>query len=311
MDTSVVIQQMLMLFAMMMAGYISYKKGWLSDEADSKLSTTIVHIMNPCVIINGVLGKDVADAGALIGENLILVILFFGLVIMMSAPLATILHVRKKDRSVYEMMTIFTNIGLVGLPIVISIYGQASMIFVSFYILVFNVLAYTLGIYLMNHHGAKMEWKKILNSGVVACLVALCIFAFRIKTPMVVNNFMNYMGTAVIPLSMMVVGVSIAKADLKEIFSDIHMYQFAFWKLLVIPCMAVMLAFLLPFDPMLEGIFIVMMAMPVGSIVAMMADEYGADKVLVSHGIVMTTLFCVVTVPIVSAFKDLMEMILL
>ena len=45
-----------------------------------------------------------------------------------------------------------------------------------------------------------------------------------------------------------------------------------------------------------------MLAMPVGSIVVMMAKEYGADEIESTKGSIISTLLAVITIPVVAAF---------
>lgn len=302
MDTWVVIQQMLVLFAMMAVGYVSYRLNWLDDAACSKLSTIIIQVLNPAVIINGVLGKDSSEAGALIGQNLLLIVIMFVFLILVSHLVAALLRVPKTEKNQYRLMTIFANVGLMGIPVVSSIYGSEALIFVSFYILVYNVLIYTLGVYLAGGGGGKLEWKKILNTGVISCLIAAALFAFRVETPEPVNTFMNYMGTAAIPLSMFVIGASVAQADVKSIFGNPRLYLFALLKMVGLPLLGMLLIKPFSFDRTLVGIFMIMLAMPVGSIVSMMVEEYGGGDTIGSHGVVLTSVLCVVTLPIVSLF---------
>lgn len=56
MDIFVVIQQMLVLLAMMMVGFIVFRIRWLDDNACSKMSKIVVNVLNPCLMVNGVLG---------------------------------------------------------------------------------------------------------------------------------------------------------------------------------------------------------------------------------------------------------------
>lgn len=303
MDTWVVIQQMLVLFAMMAVGYVSYRLNWLDDAACSKLSTIIIQVLNPAVIINGVLGKDSSEAGALIGQNLLLIVIMFVFLILVSHLVAALLRVPKAEKNQYRLMTIFANVGLMGIPVVSSIYGSEALIFVSFYILVYNVLIYTLGVWLAGGGGGvKLEWKKILNTGVISCLIAAALFTFHVETPEAVNTFMSYMGNSAIPLSMFVIGASVAQADLKSIFGNVRLYLFALLKMIGLPLLGMLLLKPFSFDRTLMGIFMIMLAMPVGSIVSMMVEEYGGGDKIGAHGVVLTSVLCVVTLPVVSLF---------
>ncbi len=314
MDTGLVIQQMLVLFCMMMIGFISYRLGLLDAHAGSKLSSLIVHVLNPSIIINGVLGKDASQAGGLVIQNFVLIVLMFVILIAISGPVAKLLRVDKKAESLYQMMTIFSNVGFMGIPVVSSIYGEGAVIYVSFYILVYNLLLYTLGVWLIGRGtGTKIVFsvKRLFNTGVIACLISFVIFGLQIETPAAVNTFIGYVGNSAVPMSMIVIGASMAQADIKEAFSDLRMLLYCGVKLIVIPVLLAVLMQFTNFDPVLEGIFIIMVSMPVGSVVSLLAEEYGADRHLSSRGTVMTTVLCVVTVPLVSLFKDVMEMLLL
>ena len=63
MDTFVVLQQMLILLAMMAIGYYSYRKEWIDRNSYGKLSKSVVHILNPLIIINGVLARSGGECG--------------------------------------------------------------------------------------------------------------------------------------------------------------------------------------------------------------------------------------------------------
>ena len=108
--------------------------------------------------------------------------------------------------------------------------------YVSFYILIYNILLYTYGIHLIS--GGKKEktdFKKLMNPGVAACLVSVVVFAGNIPAAESVKSFTGYMGNAAIPMSMMLIGASIAQANLKELLGEAKIYAFLAIKLLIIP----------------------------------------------------------------------------
>ena len=64
MDIQVIFAQMLMLFAMMLTGYFIWKREWFDEAAYQKLSKIVVNILNPILVIHGVVGKESGgDAG--------------------------------------------------------------------------------------------------------------------------------------------------------------------------------------------------------------------------------------------------------
>lgn len=303
MDTFVVLQQMLILLAMMAIGYYSYRKEWIDRNAYGRLSKIVVNILNPLIIINGVLGRSGGENGEKVFINLLLIILYFIILIAASFLVVRLLHVKPAQNHLYRMMTVFSNVGFMAIPLVSSVYGEECVFYVSFYILIYNILLYTYGIHLIS--GGKKEktdLKKLMNPGVAACLVSVVVFAGNIPAAESVKSFTGYMGNAAIPMSMMLIGASIAQANLRELLGEAKIYAFLAIKLLIIPVTAALVIrnFALPAE--LAGIFVFMLGMPVGSIVVPLAAEYGADETCCTRGTVLSTLFSILTIPLVSLF---------
>lgn len=303
MDTFVVLQQMLILLAMMAIGYYSYRKEWIDRNAYGRLSKIVVNILNPLIIINGVLGRNGGENGEKVFINLLLIILYFIILIAASFLVVRLLHVKPAQNHLYRMMTVFSNVGFMAIPLVSSVYGEECVFYVSFYILIYNILLYTYGIHLIS--GGKKEktdLKKLMNPGVAACLVSVVVFAGNIPAAESVKSFTGYMGNAAIPMSMMLIGASIAQANLRELLGEAIIYAFLAIKLLIIPVTAALVIrnFALPAE--LAGIFVFMLGMPVGSIVVPLAAEYGADETCCTRGTVLSTLFSILTIPLVSLF---------
>lgn len=315
MNMFVVIQQMLVLLVMMLIGYIVFRIRWLDANACSRMSKIVVNVLNPCLMINGVLGKEVNLKRDMLFQTLVLVVVYYGALILLSGPVASLLRVKKKHHNLYRLMLIFSNVGFMGIPVVTSIYGKEAMLLIAFYNLGYNLLLYTYGIYLASTGGGSEEkpgektgtakgagWKKLLNLGVASCVISILIFLSGVTMPDSVCTFFDYVGNAAVPLSMILIGASVAQGGKKEFFLDRKMYVFMAIKMLAIPVAAALLMRLLPWPAMVEGVFILMLAMPVGSIVVMLAAESGADEIECTKGSILTTLLSVLTIPIVSVF---------
>ncbi|MGN0412422.1 MAG: AEC family transporter [Lachnospiraceae bacterium] len=329
MNIFVVIQQMLVLLVMIMVGFFAYRGNWIDDHSYGKLSKIVINILNPCILINGVLGKNNTLNGQMVMHNLILVVAYFTILVLISLPIVKILRFQKKHENVYRLMFIFSNVGFMGIPVISSIYGQEAIILIAFYTLGYNALLYSYGILLASsaggdagtcayvssdqkeddHHPAEKKtgfWRQLINPGIVACVVAIAIFAAGIQMPDSVCTFFDYMGNSVVPFSMMLIGASLAQGGKKEFFTDIKFYLFAAIKLLVVPIAMALLLRVIPgvnqWEAITKGVFLLMLAMPVGSIVVMMAKEYGADEMESTKGSIISTLLAVITIPIVAAF---------
>ena len=146
-----------------------------------------------------------------------------------------------------------------------------------------------------------LPWKKVFNIGTAACTVAILIFAFHIQVPEVVGTFVDTVGNAAVPLSMMTVGIMVAQSDLKELVTDRKQLMLSFISMLVIPALCIPLMKLLPIDPVSYGIFILLIAMPVGSVVMMVEKEYGStDGSISAKSIALTSVLSVITIPVIT-----------
>ncbi|MBR3770136.1 MAG: AEC family transporter, partial [Lachnospiraceae bacterium] len=148
MDIGVIFGQMLVLLAMMALGYFSYKKSWVTDDTAGHLSKLVVNIFNPILVVNGVLGQNSADAGADVVWNILFMVLYFVILLVVGFLLPALLRPEKSHKNIYRLMTIFSNVGFMGIPVIKSILGDEAMIYVAFYILGYNIMLYTVGMFL-------------------------------------------------------------------------------------------------------------------------------------------------------------------
>lgn len=348
MSIGIIFGQMLVLLAMMAVGFFCYKKGWITDETSGHLSKLVVNVFNPILVVNGVLGQNAAGAGNSVAWNIIFIIAYFVLLLLAGYVMPFILRPSDKLKSVYRLMTIFSNVGFMGIPVIKSIFGNEAMIYVAFYILAYNMMLYTCGMYLAQKSAEEHQhqevsyleavasngagqigeidemqvvretfasirpggtvpvWKRLMNPGVAAALLAVVIFASGIVMPSPVVSFCDYMGNTTIPLSMIMIGISMAQANVKEVFTDWRIYAFILLRMTALPIAAalalkgVVAAFAI--DPVVFGVFIVELGMPVGSIIVMLTREKGGDAAYCTRGVVLSTLASIITIPLICAF---------
>lgn len=305
----VALQQMLVLFIIMMIGFIAYKKNIITDETSKKLSAIVVNISNPALILSSVTGNATVTGAELV-ETMFVAIGMYVFLIAVAALVPIIIKAPAKDRGTYRVMTIFGNVGFMGFPIISSLYGGGALLYASLFLLPYNILIYTYGVWEMckssgEGSGAvkksgRESIKQIFNIGVIFCIIAVVVYALGIKFPAWVNTTVSMLSSTTAPLSMMVIGASFATMNFKKVFLNVRTWVFSALRLLVIPVLGTFLVSLVTDNPSIIGVTMVMLGVPVGSMTAMLAQEYGGDYALSSETVAMTTLLSVVTFPIVS-----------
>lgn len=326
-----ILQQMLVLFFIMLAGFFAQQKQILDEDACKKVSWIVVNIANPAMILSSVTGESRIQPGELAVTILIALLMFLSLMILASF-LPVVLHVDKPQYGVYRVMTVFSNIGFMGFPILSALYGKESLLYAALFVLIYNVLIYTYGILCLNprpgdgsaravnlpsrpacppaDRKAIPLWKpgtfiaglkKIVNVGVLASLGALVLYFGDIPLPGMLVQVFEMFADLTAPLSMMVIGASFGQMSLKDMAGDVKLLVFSAIKLLAVPISGMWAISRFVGNPVLLGVCMVMLATPVGSMTAMLAQQYDCDSELASKGVAVTTLLSVAAIPLVAA----------
>lgn len=295
---------MLLLFAVMMVGFIAKKVGYLTDEVIKKLSAIVVNIANPALILTSVSDIDKISTESLITTAIAAVATYVFLV-GFSFVVPKLFRVSGTKAEAYQLMFVFNNIGFMGFPIIQALYGQELLIYSAVFLFLFNVLIYTFGIDILTRKSnekstVSAKLKKIVNPGVVACLIALVVILFKIKLPNVVNDFSSMLGNITAPISMMCIGASLVGASMKKLFTDVRLLAFSLVKLIAVPLLVMFALKLFVTDMNILNVALINIATPVASLTAMLAERYDSDYAAVSNGIMITTILSLFSIPLMT-----------
>lgn len=297
------LQQMSVLFIFMILGFICGKMKVLSDEATKAISWIVVNIANPALILSASVSGNAAIKGLELLTTFGIAILVFVFMMVISVFLPYILRVSAEDKGVFRVMTIFSNIGFMGFPVISAVYGTNALLYASLFLFPYNILIYTYGIMAMGKGDGskqKLQLKKILNIGVIACMVSITIYLIDIPMPTVVTTTVTSLSNLTAPLSMFVIGQSMIHIKAGALFKDVRLFVFSIIKLILLPITGILLLRIFVQDSLIIGVCMIMMATPVGSMTAMLAQQYDGNYVLASKGVALTTILSVATIPLVS-----------
>lgn len=300
----ILLQQMIVLFLLMCVGFLCYKLKMITDEVSKKLSAIVVNIANPAMVLTGCMSEDKIEGRELLLVAALVVIIYVVLVVL-AMIIPALLKVDKKSRGVYQAMTIFSNIGFMGYPLVSALYGSGALLYASLFAIPYNILIYTFGVSAMSA-GEKVSiresfsLKRVLNVGVIACIITIVVYLLQLPVPGFIKTTTTYLSNLTAPLSMMVIGASLAVIDIKKLFTDGRMLLFSALKLLIIPVAGVLLIRQFVDNEVICGVCMVMLATPVGSMTAMLAQQYDGDYEMALKGVALTTVLSVITMPVVS-----------
>lgn len=303
MDIMVVFQTMLKLFLLLILGFVLFKCHIFDVYTNKKISALIVNVASPMLIISsiaGVEGSNKSIVFLMIGAGILMYIGF----IILGKIINRIFPFPKKDWPVYECMVVFANTGFMGYPVLLDVFGQEAVFYASLIHMAFNFFVYTYAIMCLtkgDDSEFKLNFKQLLTPGIILIFVGIFIYLFDIQLPSVLMDTINSVGSLTAPLSMMMIGSSLAVYPIKDSFTDWRSYVFAFVRLMIVPFVTMIMCRLLHIDAYYANITIITNAMPVGSMVLMLATQYNANVKIVTRNIVVSTLLSVITIPIVVA----------
>ena len=128
------------------------------------------------------------------------------------------------------------------------------------------------------------------------------LFLWNVKLPVVITSTIDYIANTTTFLAMVVIGISLARTRLLDIFTEkktVCVYRAA---LLVIPVFTGFLLRMFIKDALVYGTIVLMAAVPIANLPFMRVEETGGDGTLLSKGIILSTILSLVTIPIVTSF---------
>lgn len=301
MDFTVILNQIIILFIVLFIGLIIRKRDIIDDHATKKISSLVVNVAAPALIINGMVQQGALDTAVFL-EMLILALVLYGVLVALTFLVPKIFNIEKADVGIYMFMMLFSNVGFMGFPIIASIFGEEAIFYAAIFNLPFNLLLYTLGIYFVSMHKetqVKFKWKKMMNPGVVAVAIGLILLVTGLKLPVVAAESIDLVGSLTTPLSMLVIGASLSNVKIKSLFTNPMLYLYSFIKLLALPLATLFILRAFHVEGVVLGVCVILMGMPVAANAVMLSKEFGGNDVLASEGIFISTMLSILTIPVV------------
>ncbi|MFW5671181.1 MAG: AEC family transporter [Acetivibrio ethanolgignens] len=295
----ITIGQIIAMFVIILCGGILYKKGLITKEGNQTSNNILLYMVNPVVVFNAF--QREFDPQLLKNLGMSAVLSF--LAILISIGVARLLFASKgqdaKTRDLEKFSCIYTNCSFFGIPLVSSILGDEGVLYISAYLIAFNLLAWTHGLALVTGKADKENLKELFRTPLLPAVAAgffMFIFGLRLLSP--IQAGLDFIGALNTPLAMIVAGVSIAQSELFSMFKQKRIYYTALIGLFIIPLIVTGIFSLLPGYDMVKMVVLIATACPAGAMGTMLAIRFGGDYKYCSQIFAMTTLLSVVTLPV-------------
>ena len=290
------------LFIMAACGIALVRLNVIQRDECHVLSKLGVYLFSPCLVFSGFLIELTPERsqGLLIAFVLAIVIhLFFILLIRINQKMGC-------RSGMDNASVLISNAGNIVIPLVVGTIGRDYILYAAPYLIVQNMITWTYGVKLISGE-KKFNWKKIVKNPTLCMILIGFILLFTgINLPKELSSTIESLGNCMPPLSMILIGISIADIKKEKWKEGMSTLPVIFERLIVFPALTLILVFILnvvyPMEAIWKIVFVVMLgaAGPSAALVPQIAELYGKDTERASYINLLSTMFCIVTLPIVT-----------
>jgi len=295
-----VLVQMIIMLIIIFGGYVVQKAGKVQNDNKKFLSFLVVNIFNPALLISSVITNHEPRDYNSVWITFGIASAMFALFILI-AKIASYATKSESDKITIKLMFVFSNLGFIGLPVIKNVLGDSYVIYNAIYNLVYNVVFYTYGISLTSEEkGFKFSnLKGLLSMGTLGAVVAISLFFLNVQVPEIAEKSVVLFGQSCVPMALFIIGITVGEQEsLLNIIKSVKNWIFLAVKMLAIPLLCAVILKHFPYIPEdHKQLALLMIGMPVGSLPLLLLAERNMDTTFCSNGIIITTIFSVLTLP--------------
>ena len=295
------LEVMVVLFIIVILGYVACKLGYMGDKFDKKLSSIVVDITCPLLVLSSVMGDELPD------RTLILPLLGVGfltyiLLLVFGFWVPRLITKNHDDQGMIGFALMFANVGFIGYPIVSSIFGPHAVFYAALLNMPNTFFIFTAGVMLIKGEYSLKQFnpKVLVSPAMLGAFLAAIIVALGIHTPDIIARPVTMVGNITVPAALMIIGSSMAKLPIREIIGSPKVYITALLRLTIVPLSIYFLFKACGVSDLVNNINTVVIAMPVASFGTMFCLKYGRNPALITETTFITTLGSIITIPLIT-----------
>lgn len=301
MSTLIIIQQMAVIAILVGIGIFMYRKNMIDDSTSKKLSAIVTDVCNPALVMSCILTGDIKATHKELLTAVGVAVVIYILLCVLGVLIPKMLRVPGMKQKYYNLMTVYTNVGFIGIPVAKAVLSDTGMLYVIVFNVMFCLFFYTHGIQVLGEEKGKIQFSKLISPGTLMSILTLIVFWFDISLPNVIGNSIIYLGNATVFLSMSLLGVSLAKSSFRESFKEKCIWPYILVRMLLVPILLSYVLRTLHLSEDMVHAFCLMVSMPVANLPLIQAEKTGEDTQILSQGIMVTTVVAFVTITVVMS----------
>ncbi len=279
-------------------GIYLYFRKIVDGTVSRKVSAIVMDICNPALVLSSILTGNITVNHKDLLSAILFGVGFYAILMVFGAVLPLMLGVKKDKRRFYNLMVVYTNVGFIGIPVAKAILPENAIIYVIVCNVMYCLLFYTHGITVLSNGKEKMNLLKVLSPGTLMSVFSLVVCWFKLTLPPILSSSISYIGNATVFLSMMLLGVSIARSDIIKGFKEIRIWGYIVIRMVIFPIAVFFILRAAGCNDVMVLSFALMAMMPVGNLPLIQSEKIGEDTETLSNAITVST---IVSVPTITA----------
>ncbi len=305
--TIALINTQITIITYLIFGFILYKAKIITPHAQVFISDIMIDVLLPCSVFASVLSGLTLDLLMRLGA-----ILAIGIGIEIILFLLTKLPTGKMDISeanVNHYGMLVSNGGLVGTPVIESLFGPVGVMCCNVFLIPTRVMAYSAGESIFNPQ-LKRTYKEVIYSIltnkiiIVMVLGIICVF-LNISLPDPIYSAISKIGGCLAPFSLMLIGSMLAQYGGFDLSLIKKIFSISIIRLFIIPLGALAVCLFCHLDFQSTAIVVLLMGMPVGSTCASFAKKYKGNEKYATNVVLVSTLASTITLVILMRIIEM------
>ena len=286
--------QIITLYLLMVVGFVLGKSKLLDDRGSVALSTLVMYVVSPCMLMVSFqrpLERETLRAFGIVAlVALVLHVIFIA---------ASYLFVRDESlprQRALRFATVFSNSGFMGYPLMAALLGSIGVFYGSAYTIVFTVLSWTWGVYILTGDRRKLKLRPLLlNPGVISIALAMLLYLLQIELPQFLITPIGYL---------VVVGYQLSHADFRAALQGKSSWVTMGLRLVALPLASLGICLLLGVPHDLTLVLLIAASAPPAALLSMFSAKFGCDTALSSSVVSVQTAFSALTMPIMVGLAN-------
>lgn len=298
------------IIALIVLGYFLQAKGWFHDDFGNDLSKLIMNVAMPVSIFVSVLKYLTLEKLISLSGGLVYTFVAFALGYIVAFLSVKVFKVAPGRRGTVINTFVNANTIFIGLPLNIALFGDDALAYFLIYYITNTISTWTLGVFLMtsdSKSGKKkqeshFDWKKLLPAPLLGFIVSVVFLIINIPLPSFVSSTLGYVGGLTTPLSLVYIGIVLAKAGIKTIRFDKDSIVALVGRFIVAPVL--MFAVLKLMAPGMVAAeyqtFMIQSATPALAVLPILANQGDGDVEFSTNIVTLSTVLFVIVIPILQ-----------